>query len=464
MSPNENKQTSKQGNRRPFEAGVATTDITPQSSQFLFGYPYVRRFSTGVHDPLLSSALYVSDGETRAIFVANDIVCVSKTSTARIRERVSALTSVPSSNIMITATHTHSGPKTLDLAATEDDPTDPPVAEEYVRFMEEMIASAAAEAVRKAGPAEVGLGTADGSGVGTNRRDPKGPADPEVPVLMVRSLPNRENLACMVVYSMHPTVLHEDSTLVSADFPGMTRQYLQREILGPDCPVLYHTGPAGNQSPRYSTTANTFAEAERLGYKLGEAIAKAIPCIHYATPVSVTCRQESVELPPRSFPSVKQARAELKSAKERLRHLRATGTARPVVRTAEVDWFGAELSLTLAQAHADQRLAQTIEACKQAEIQMIKIGPWAFVGWQGEIFVEYALEVKAKARNTYLISLANGELQGYIVTEKAATDGAYEAASAVLAPASGKVFVKRTLEMLASAADEGGTRTAEASL
>ena len=68
---------------------------------------------------------------------------------------------------------------------------------------------------------------------------------------------------------MHPTVLHEDSTLVSGDFPAMTRQYLQEHVLGADCPVLYHTGPSGNQSPRHVTRANTFDEAERLGGLLG---------------------------------------------------------------------------------------------------------------------------------------------------------------------------------------------------
>jgi neutral ceramidase len=253
-----------------------------------------------------------------------------------------------------------------------------------------------------------------------------------------------------VVYSMHPTVLHEDSTLISADFPGMTRKYLQGEVLGPDCPVLYHTGPAGNQSPRYSTAANTFPEAEKLGRMLGKAIAKSISRIHYITPVSITCRQEFLELPPRSLPSVKQAQATLELAKARLTQLRAAGAPRPVVRTAEVDWFGAQETLTLARAEADKRLNPAIEASMPAEIQMTKIGPWAFVGWQGEMFVEYALAVKARAKNTYLISLANGELQGYIATEKAAAERAYEAECALFAPASGTVLVNKTLEMLAA--------------
>jgi hypothetical protein len=449
MFNNANQQAPKRENRTELEGGAATTEITPRSSQFLFGYPFVRRYSTGVHDPLLSSALYLSDGQTKVIFVANDIIFVGKASVARIRERVSRLTSVPSRNIMITATHTHSGPKTVDYLSNENDPLVPKTDTEYVLFMEEMIVSAATQAVRRARPVEVGLSRADGAGIGTNRRDPVGPADPEIPVLMVCSLPDLTYLACMVLYSMHPTVLHEDSTLISADFPGMTRKYLQREVLGPDCPVLYHTGPAGNQSLRHSVTGNTFPEAERVGRLLGEAIAKAISRIHYITPVNLFCCQEFVDPPPRSFAPVEQAQAALESAKARLKQLRAAGVPRQQIRTAEVDWFGAESALTLCRAAAGGRLNEAIESCVPAEIQMIRIGPWTFVGWQGEIFVEYALAVKARTKNTYLISLANGELQGYIATEEAASEGAYEAANALFAPASGIVFVKKTLEMLA---------------
>jgi len=36
-------------------AGAAQVDISPKDSQFLFGYPHVERYSTGINDPLLSS-------------------------------------------------------------------------------------------------------------------------------------------------------------------------------------------------------------------------------------------------------------------------------------------------------------------------------------------------------------------------------------------------------------------------
>ena len=99
MPHNTNRQVPKRVAPLELEVGAATSEITPRNSQFLFGYPFVQRYSTGVHDPLLSSALYLTDGQTKAIIVANDIVCVTKEIVARIRERVSALTSVPSCNI-----------------------------------------------------------------------------------------------------------------------------------------------------------------------------------------------------------------------------------------------------------------------------------------------------------------------------------------------------------------------------
>ena len=60
-------------------AGAAAADITPEGPQFLFGYPHVPRYSTGIHDPLLSSALFLADGATLALLlIANDVIYVSR--------------------------------------------------------------------------------------------------------------------------------------------------------------------------------------------------------------------------------------------------------------------------------------------------------------------------------------------------------------------------------------------------
>ena len=280
-------------------AGAATADITPEGSSFLFGYPHVPRCATGVHDRLFSSALFLSDGTTPLVFVANDVLAVSRDTACCAREHISNQTGISAANIMITATHTHSGPITFDSLGSEADRAVPKTDPCYVKRLEDGIVHAAVRAFHNARPAMLGLAIADGSCVGTHRHDPAGPSSPEVPVLVVRDHTHQVFVAAMIVCSMHPTVLHEDSTLVSGDFPAMTRPHLQEHMLGIDCPVVYHSGPCGNQSPRHVTKANTFDEAARLGHMLGRSIAQTIDTIDFSGDFRLACTQVLVELPVR---------------------------------------------------------------------------------------------------------------------------------------------------------------------
>lgn len=429
-------------------AGSAQTEITPKDSQFLFGYPHVERYSTGVHDKLWSSSLYLSDGKTDCLFIANDIVFVGKNNIANARKRITEQTGIAAERIMITATHTHSGPHTVDYISNRADPTVPKADQKYVQFMEDCIVESAVKAHKNARPAKLGLAIADDTGVGTNRRDPSGPADHHVPVLMVRAYDDK-NIACMLVCSMHPTVMHEDSTLISGDFPGLSRIYLQENVLGKDCAVLHHTGPAGNQSPRHVTKANTFAEAKRLGEILGKAVEKAISEIEFKDKIELATKSKLIDdLPKKVFPSVAEAEKKLKSAIDKLKYLRASNAPRQETRTAECDWFGAEETLALSKAANDGVLKNAYKACLPAEIQVVKIGDWKFVGWQGENFIEFALAVKNNTENSFVISLANGEMQGYVVTKEAAQEGGYEASNALFSYQAGEIFVNTTIEIL----------------
>ena len=160
------------------------------------------------------------------------------------------------------------------------------------------------------------------------------------------------------------------------------------------------------------------------------------------------CGAALVELPRRAPPSGPQAEGNLARAVERLGHLRATGAPAQVIRGAEVDWFGAEETVVLVRAAEEGKMEAVYQACMPAEVQSFRIGRWAFVGWPGEVFTDYALAVKRAAPDTFIISLANGELQGYIVTDEAAREGGYEASCAAFAPQSGQVLVETTLALL----------------
>ncbi len=428
-------------------AGAATADITPRGPQFLYGYPHVPRTSTGVHDPLQGGALYLSDGRASLLLCSADVIFIGKDLAARVRARIEAAAGIPGGSVLVSATHTHSGPVTVDYLSNSADPVVPKADAAYLRVLEDGLVEAALAARRSACPAEVGLAVADGSGVGTNRRAPDGPTDPQVPVLIARERGGGAPIGCLLVCSMHPTVLHEGSTLVSGDFPAMAREHL-RGVLGPACPILYHTGPEGNQSPRHVTRENTFAEARRLGGLLGSRVAQAIPRIVYADRLELAAARALLDLPRRSFPAPAQAEERLRRARRRFEELKAARAPRQEVRTAECDWFGSEETLTLARAAESGELQRAYAACLPAEVQVLRIGPWRFIGWPGEVFVEYALQVKRQAPDTWIINLANGELQGYIVTEEAAREGGYEASNALFGPESGALLVARTLEVL----------------
>lgn len=434
-------------------AGAATVDITPADSVFLFGYPHVPRHSTGVHDPLECAALYLRAGGGGALFLACDLIYFDRDYALGMRRRAAAVAGLPVEAVMLTATHTHSGPVMTDNLGNTADSVVPKADPVYLRWLEDRILEAARLAVAAAEPAELGRTEATAEGVGSNRHDPAGPTDPVVPVLVARSAATGLPLGCLLVYAMHPTVLHEDSKLISSDFIGFTRQALRREALPVNCPILYLQGAAGNQSPRHVTRANTFAEAQRIGENLARGITAALADIAPLPAGEITASRVWWEVEPRVFPAVGAAQEALRETRARYDGLKSAGAPRQEVRTAECDVFGAEKTAILAEAAADGRLAAAVRVASPAEIQLIRIGPWRFVAWPGEFFVEHGLALKARApAGTWLVTLANGELQGYVATPEAVARGAYEATNAIFTVENGPRFVERSLALIAEGA------------
>ena len=430
------------------KAGAATADLTPRTSQFLMGYPHVERMSTGAHDPLLSSALYLESDGTRVMLIGNDIVFIPNSSMDRIRGEIARRTAVPPGHILVSATHTHSGPKVSGHPFMDEDPVIPPIDPAYVRLLEDGIIAAGVGAAEAARPAVAGLGRADSTGIGTNRHIPTGPSDHEVPVLSVRDAGSGEQMALMLVCSMHPTVMHEDSKLVSADFPGMSRQYLQRNVTGESCVIAHHTGCAGNQSPRHVTQANTFEESERIGAILGRAVEQCLPGIDHVAGFDLAAASTRIDPPRREFPSVQQSETELAEARARFEALQRSGP-RQEARTAECDVFGAEFRLRLSRFAAAGELEAAYAACTPAEVQVVKIGPWCFAGWPCETYVEYALELKKACADSFVIALTNGHLHGYVTTLEAVEFKWYEAGTAMFDWTTGALLVDTTRELIA---------------
>ena len=427
-------------------AGVGRRDITNRKPLFLVGYPHVERISTGVHDPLYATALFLEDDSRKLLSIAVDILFIHHRTARECREAIAARTGISPEHILISTTHTHSGPVTSEMLSWRDDATVPGPDPEYMAKFTSGIVEAGIEAWREAVDAELAMTTAHSEGVGGNRLSRDGVRDPEVGLVLVRRRGGGAPLALQMIYSMHPTVLHEDSTLVSADFPHYTRALLEQAF--PGLNVLYHNGPCGNLSPRYWVRGQTFAEAERLGKLLGgqvlEALEKLDPAA-FAAEVRLGATTARVSLPPRRFCTVAEAERELDAARAEYERLKREGAPHGPVRTAECTVFGAEERVTLARAQEEGATQRILDEYNPVEVQVLAVNGGFLVGFPGECFVEYALEVKRRRPGAFVISLANGELQGYIPTPEAT---GYEARLSFFEPEAGERLVQTAVALI----------------
>ena len=94
-----------------FKAGAAITDISPGPGIQMTGYPPHTRENRGIHDPLYASALYLNDGSSGLLVICADVVYWDKVTVARAREEIGRQSGIASERIMLSATHTHSGPR-----------------------------------------------------------------------------------------------------------------------------------------------------------------------------------------------------------------------------------------------------------------------------------------------------------------------------------------------------------------
>src|SRR5215831_11853170 len=96
------------GKGKGLRIGAAEIDITPPVGHRMAGY-FDERLATGVHDPLKAKAIVLQQGQERIAMVFCDLVGVSLTVTTNARAQASQQTGIPVTNIVICATHSHTG-------------------------------------------------------------------------------------------------------------------------------------------------------------------------------------------------------------------------------------------------------------------------------------------------------------------------------------------------------------------
>lgn len=127
---------------------MASAEITPSIGTPLGGYLGRPRFeAVGIHDPLHAKALALEGDGVPLLLFSLDLLGLTRDRADRLAGSVSRACGLSADRLVITCTHTHSGPSTLPLRGV-------PMADEgYFDYLQAQVASAGLAAVSRRRPA-----------------------------------------------------------------------------------------------------------------------------------------------------------------------------------------------------------------------------------------------------------------------------------------------------------------------
>lgn len=419
------------------KAGAATSNITPPIGTSINGNMQDVAINN-IHDETHARALVLDDGHTQLAFVVLDLCMASREVLDKAKQRAHQFTGIPTSHMMMSATHTHSAGTVCGVFQSEPDP-------DYLAFVAERAADALIRAYRNRVPAKIawGVGEEPGEvfnrrwhmkpdtplpnpfggedqvkmnpGVGNpNRLKPAGPVDPEVPVVSLQALDGAP-IALLANYSLH-YVGGTRRGEVSADYYGMFANRIgelfgaHQSLQSPPFVGMMTNGTSGdiNNIPWPSEKLETFspyAKMKSVADNLAVAAFEAVKNAPYRPWVPLAAAQEEVTLGVRKPNNSEIARAE------------------KIVANAE----GPNMK-SLEEIYARETLLLK-DYPSQVDIllQVFRIGDLAIAAIPAEVFVEIGLELKAKSpfKPTFTIELANG-YNGYLPTPAQHELGGYE--------------------------------------
>lgn len=196
------------------KVGFASIDITPPIGVELCGYGYfLGRRAEGVLDPLYARAVSIQQGEKTILLIICDLIGLTQEITDGIKEQLSSRLGLEKKSIMISCTHTHSGPATGVLVGCGE------VDESYMASLPNLLIQAGVKAHKSLKETKEikYVNKLPIEPIGFNRVDEKGPLDNCISGLVFEF--NEGNPLALVHYACHPVTLGPTKE-ISADYPG----------------------------------------------------------------------------------------------------------------------------------------------------------------------------------------------------------------------------------------------------
>lgn len=427
--------------------GLGETVITPRENLLMRGFAR-SQVATGVHDDLFARTLIVEDSSGRAVVLMSlSLVYIERDMAGRIRDGVTGKTGITAENIMISCTHTHSGPY------VEKAP------ESYQDYLVEQAVASAETAWKTRFPGRIGIDSTTLLELGRNRRRLLyGGMHPDPQLVLVKIEDANGSLkGVMFNFGCHPSTLDWRNTLVSEDWPYYAISGV-KEALGSDVWVTFLQSAQGDINTGYSSELSAvgvdmpvrnYWYIEIKGKQMAEAVLAALPSIGTTGEGDVGGASDMFDFPLRkSFP-VTLEEAEKNAAQADIR-LKAAESDPSLEGTRALDM----IRFNHFSAHQRHEFAKIFygadfPATASMEMQAIKIGDSVFFSLPGEIFSEIALKVKQRSpfRKTFGAGVANG-YWGYMPTAKEFVEGDYEVDGSRYSPETEAVCIDSALEVI----------------
>lgn len=258
-------QKTEPPNNRRIEVGVARIDITPEGPIRLAGYGGRASESEGVLQPLWAKALaFGSDEQGPSLFVTVDLIGIPGHITEKVARRLSEKTAITPSQLVISSSHTHTGPEVGNLLNHFGKPMPPEELGRIVRYQDELtdkLEQVALQALQNRSPALAAWGQGE-VGFAVNRRKlengrwvgfgvvPEGPVDHSMPLLRVTDPDSGTLRAVLVNYACHGTTLGGDTNKIHGDWIGEAQRIIEKRHPGATALVSVGAGGDANPEPR----------------------------------------------------------------------------------------------------------------------------------------------------------------------------------------------------------------------
>ncbi len=421
--------------------GFAVHDITPTTYLSMDGYADRSEVSSGTLNPLYTKACVIKDNNDVLVMISIDILGVDQIITSQVKQAVSDLYNIPTSNIVLNASHTHGAPAAarfgdLDEFFILDDPTNDDI--DYYQQLPLKIIQCVQQAFLTMQQGFIRYFSCPIHSVSSNRVDPTFDAHNEATLFLFEDT-QQQLIGMWTIFANHPTVLDATNTLYTNDFISSYHEHLEKHY--PDAIFMYLQGCAGDISSRYVKSSSTPLQAQLIG----ETFAKQIlACDAYHVSLnSLTSIQEiSITFDKRVFDEEVDLQQQTTEAYNAYTHAKKTNTDPLTLRKLYVSYQGKQMAnLIKEKVHV---------STFQASLTCIDFDKITLISTPTETFSSIAKDIQQlnPSKKTVVLGYTNGYV-GYLV-DKTNMDNelCYEKNMMVIQKDSFQKVIKKSQQLL----------------